>query len=608
MALPKAVRTTVADTTLAPGYRRLVQVALASALVLLALAAFDLARLTLEAKSALDSIADVRWQVADGATDAAGLRASSSTLESATARLAEVERGLNRYGPALGLASLIPPVARRIEEAQGLLAVYLELGSAAATSLNLAAGLVDRLTSGGDSPNEPLPELVAVLNAERATIRDQLAGVERASRRLDALLMTAGTLLDERRTATLRSAIETQRTALQAALLAPNALGSPTPRRYLLLAQKSDELRPTGGFIGNVAFVTVANEELRDLTYLRSYLVEDPTRPRVPAPPPLRRYQGMRDWNLRDANWHPDFRSTADEIQRFLALNDVEPVDGVLAFDQQALGILLAAIGPVEVPGHEVRVTTANAYTVLEHFAHSTGDRRAWFSERPFYAALTSALLDSIARRLRSDPGAVMGAVRAMVAEKHLLAAFEEPGLQRLVEQIGAGGRLPAATDDLVYIVDAQVDHGAPFRAIEQTIHYRADPTTGQATLLIDYVNKSSPANADTRLADYLRVYVPAGARLASVSGLTDPQRARQVDGLTEFAGFLDLPAGQRQRVRLHYWLPPRLPARWSASGYVLSVPKQPGTDGHRLVIQTPQQRIFEGRLATDLTLRSPSA
>ena len=457
----------MADTTLAPGYRRLVQVALASALVLLALAALDLARLTLEAKSALDSIADVRWQVADGATDAAGLRASSSTLESATARLAEVERGLNRYGPALGLASLIPPVARRIEEAQGLFAVYLELGSAAATSLDLAAGLVDRLTSGGDSPNEPLPELVAVLNAERVTIRDQLAGVERASRRLDALLMTAGTLLDERRTAALQHAIETQRTALMAALLAPNALGSPTPRRYLLLAQKSDELRPTGGFIGNVAFVTVANGELRDLTYLRSYLVEDPTRPRVPAPPPFRRYQGMRDWNLRDANWHPDFRTSADEIQRFLALNNVEPVDGVLAFDQQALGILLAAIGPVEVPGHEVRVTTANAYTVLEHFAHSTGDRRAWFSERPFYAALTSALLDSIARRLRSDPGTVMGAVQAMVAEKHLLAAFEEPDMQRLVEQIGAGGRLPAATDDLVYIVDAQVDHGAPFRAIE---------------------------------------------------------------------------------------------------------------------------------------------
>lgn len=580
---------------------------MAAALVLVGFAAVDLARLALEAKAAVDSIGEVRWHVDSAVADAAELRAGSDTLESAAARLTAIERRLSRYGPVLAVASIIPPLGRRIEEAQALLAIHVDLSSAAAESLNVAAGLLNRLTGTSGSPDEPLRALIDALKIQNETIRDQLAIVERAGRRLDAVAAAGGGQLSDPQTEALRDTIETLHTALQAALLAPQALGSPTPKRYLLLAQKSDELRPTGGFIGNVAFVTVANGKLRDLTYLRSYLVEDPTRPRVPAPPPFRRYQGMRDWNLRDANWHPDFRSTADEIQRFLALNDVEPVDGVLAFDQQALGILLAAIGPVEVPGHEVRVTTANAYTVLEHFAHSTGDRRAWFSERPFYAALTSALLDSMAERLRSDPGAVMGAVQAMVAEKHLLAAFEEPTLQRLVEQVGAGGRLPAATDDLIYIVDAQVDHGAPFRAIEQTIHYRADPTTGNATLLIDYVNRNSPANADKRLADYLRVYVPAGARLTSISGLTDPQLARQVDGLTEFAGFLDLPAGQRQRVRFRYRLPPHLPARWSASGYVLSVPKQPGTDGHRLLIQTPQQRIFEGRLATDLTFRSPS-
>ncbi len=576
---------------------------MAAALVLVGFAAFDLARLALEAKAAVDSTGEVRWHVDTTVADAAELRAGSDTLESAAARLTAIERRLDRYGPVLAVASIIPPLGRRIEEAQALLAIHVDLSSAAAESLNVAAGLLNRLTGTSGSPDEPLRALIDALKIQNETIRDQLAIVERAGRRLDAVAATGGGQLSDPQTEALRDTIETLHTALQAALLAPHALGSPTPKRYLLLAQKSDELRPTGGFIGNVAFVTLAEGEPRDLTYLRSYLVEDPTRPRVPAPPPFRRFQDMRDWNLRDANWHPDFRTSADEIQRFLALNDVEPVDGVLAFDQQALGILLAAIGPVEVPGHEVRVTTANAYTVLEHFAHSTGDRRAWFSARPFYAALTSALLTTTTERLRTDPRSVIGAFQAMVAEKHLLVAFENDDLQRLAERVGAGGRLPATPDDLLYVVDAQVNHGAPFRSIDQTISYRPDPNTGRATLTIDYLNKNPPDDANGHLADYLRIYVPEGSRLISISGLADMQPVRRLDGLTEFAGFLELQGGARQLVEFHYWLPPRLPARWSSSGYALSVPKQPGTDGHRIQVETPHGMAFRGRLTADLVI-----
>lgn len=605
MAQPRLAR---GAASLAAGARLYRRLALATVLALLVLATFDLAKLALEAQASIESIGEVRWQVDSSGADAADLRASSDALKAATVRLAAVRRRLDRYGPVLAGASILPPFGSRIEEAQALLAIYVDLGSAATTSLDLAAGVVDRLTRKRGAQGEPIRAFVGALNAERETIRAQLASLDRASRRLDTLPKSAGGLPDDRQRRALRDSIETLRTALQAALLAPQALGSPAPTRYLLLAQKSDELRPTGGFIGNVAFVTLADGEPRDLTYLRSYLVEDPTRPRVPAPPPFRRYQDMRDWNLRDANWHPDFRTSADEIQRFLALNNVAPVDGVLAFDQQALGILLAAIGPVAVPGHDVRVTTANAYTVLEHFAHSTGDRRAWFSSRPFYAALTTALLETTTERLRADPRAVMGAVQAMVAEKHLLVAFQDTDLQRLVERVGAGGRLPTAPDDLLYVVDAQVDHGAPFRAIEQTIRYHPDPTTGAAKLTIDYVNKNSPADRHGRLADYLRVYVPAGARLTSVKGLSDTQPARRVNGLIEFGGFLDLPAGKQQRVEFQYWLPPRLPARWSASGYALHVLKQPGTDGRRLLVEVPRRVLFDGRLTTDLVVGRSSS
>ena len=264
-------------------HRWLIWVSLTTTLALFGLAAFDLAQLALEARATVDSISKVRRHIDSEVPDASELRHGSDSLTSATARLAAIERRLDRYGPVLAAAYIVPPLGRRIEETKALLAIHVDLSSAAAESLDLAASLVDGLTGMSDSPDEPLRALVDILKAERESLRGQLATVERAGRRLDRIATAAGGQVSDPQTRALQDLIETLHTALQAALQAPQVLGSPTPKRYLLLAQKSDELRPTGGFIGNVAFVTLADGEPRDLTYLRSYLIENPTRPRIPA-------------------------------------------------------------------------------------------------------------------------------------------------------------------------------------------------------------------------------------------------------------------------------------------------------------------------------------
>ena len=204
-------------------HRWLAPVGVAAALALLVLAAFDLARLTLEAGHAIDSISEVRWHVDSAVANASELHASSNTLKSATARLTAIERRLDRYGPVLAVTSIVPPLGRRIEEAQALLAIHVDLSSAAAESLDMAAGLMDRLTGTSASPDEPLRALVDTLKAERETIRAQLTIVDRASRRLDGIATTARGQFSDPQTEALRDTIGTLRTTLQAALLAPQS-------------------------------------------------------------------------------------------------------------------------------------------------------------------------------------------------------------------------------------------------------------------------------------------------------------------------------------------------------------------------------------------------
>ena len=254
-----------------------------------------------------------------------------------------------------------------------------------------------------------------------------------------------------------------------------------------------------------------------------------------------------------------------------------------------------------------MRVSTANAYTVLEHFAHSTGDRRAWFSSRPFYAALSNALLETTTKRLRADPRAVLARSRRWWPRSTCWPRSSTPVCNAWRS---AWARMDACQRRRMTCCTWWTPRwttARPSGRIEQTIHYCANPLTGHAALAIAYVNRSSPGDTDGRLADYLRVYVPSGSRLTSTSGLADAQPARQVDGLTEFGGFLNLSGGGRQRVEFEYWLPPHLAARWSESGYALHVPKQPGTDGHRLVVETPQGVVFDGRLTTDVVVGARS-
>ncbi|MFH1145878.1 MAG: DUF4012 domain-containing protein, partial [bacterium] len=88
---------------------------------------------------------------------------------------------------------------------------------------------------------------------------------------------------------------------------------------YLIMIQNSSELRPTGGFFGTYSFITMKEGKLikfvTDNIYSLDYNAKD--KMNKIAPPPLQKYVKQWQWFLRDANWYPDFPTSARQVIDF---------------------------------------------------------------------------------------------------------------------------------------------------------------------------------------------------------------------------------------------------------------------------------------------------
>ena len=163
---------------------------------------------------------------------------------------------------------------------------------------------------------------------------------------------------------------------------APSLLGVDGARTYLLLAQNSDELRPTGGFISGVGLLGIDRGDLSQLDFRDSYEVYDPSVDHPLAPPDLERTMGAQMLLLRDVNWSADFPTVAGVAEALYQLDTGTPVDGVVAFDVEAVRRIIAALEPLQLPGYQEPVTAANLITAIRTVWEAPAAAEASLSEK----------------------------------------------------------------------------------------------------------------------------------------------------------------------------------------------------------------------------------
>lgn len=398
--------------------------------------------------------------------------------------------------------------------------------------------------------------------------------------------------------------------------MGPKLVGADAPRRYLVLGHSSDELRATGGFVSSLWLVTFQGGRLADIQYHDSVRVDDWERLELypKAPPGLEEHMNAWVWLLRDVSWEPDFPTTARSAQDLFRLGQRVDVDGVIAINQWTLLRLLEALGSISSPsGDELNVR--NLLPSLEQNTDRYGRAYMDLALQGLLEGLDSSA--SVPTMLR-----LAAAVHDTLAARDTLVYFDDPQLQQVLQRRGWDGGVRQSRGDYLYLVDSNVGWSKVDRNIQRLVSYEVDlgREAPRATLTLGYVNHSGPGslgcdpqwlNRGTNYSqlknacywDFLRVYIPQGARLLSSTPLPLPQYSVAVDtgrgvpgqdtggisstyGKTVFSGLSVLPAGERTEITLVYDLPSSVVQR-DAEGlhYQLLMQKQPGVPQREVAV-----------------------
>jgi len=421
------------------------------------------------------------------------------------------------------------------------------------------------------------------------------------------------------------------RNSIDLALIMPDLLGADGRRDYLLIAQNSDEIRATGGFISGAGVLTVDHGRLANVAIGDSVDVDNLAGAPYPDPPqPLLHYMGIELWVFRDTNWSPDFPTSARAALDLYKLGQQRPISNVIAFDPAAVQMLLSVTGPIDVAGIPFPISTENVIQNMRSpYNMPWDDGREEFKRR-----LAMALITRIeAKSPQLDIVALARAVERALDERHILIYLQDTPAVKILAERGWDGSVRPGLADFLMVVDSNLGYNKVNPNIQEAISYTvdlSDPNAPMAELTIRHTHqlkRQAPCQQWATHAisyedwmnrcyyDYLRVLISGGSELISASTQPVPREwlawaAGDGGEVTASAGeagtnvlstFLVVPLGGERTTSFRYHLAPSVLVRDAhEQHYRLTIQKQAGTDAIPVVIQV---RLPTGAVVTSTSL-----
>lgn len=377
--------------------------------------------------------------------------------------------------------------------------------------------------------------------------------------------------------------------------------GKGVRKKYLILFQNDNELRPTGGFLTAYATIFIENGKVEAEKSDDIYELDKKFKKNIPIPEALGRYLTTeKRWNLRDMNISPDFKESMTQFYTHYQEVPGEPSDiaGIIAVDTEFLLNLLTVLGPVEVPGYGTYSAEIDPkcdcpqiiYALSEIITRPTPYLRT--DRKGVLGPLMRAILTKAYGAPKQQWPELFETGFESIAARHAQFYFFDEAAQTAAEKANAAGLMqqkdPSA--DFFAVINANLGGAKSNLFTEYDIKQVVSaPENGMITKTVEITYKN-PRKGDncnleagllclnSTLRDWTRIYLPKGSQLQSAQGFTQEAKATEEGNFTVIDGFFILEPLGTAKLVLTYTVP-----YTNTENYKLEVWKQGGIKEYKL-------------------------
>jgi hypothetical protein len=297
-------------------------------------------------------------------------------------------------------------------------------------------------------------------------------------------------------------------------------------RRYLIVFQNNTELRATGGFIGSYALVDFADGAIRNIEIPPGgpYDLQGSLRETVQSPQPLHIVNPI--WQFQDANWFPDFPTSAKKLMWFYEKSGGPTVDGVIAINERVAEKIIQYTGPITMSEYGKTITAENFLQETQKSVEIEYDKEK-NTPKKFIADLIPKVIRTLQERAKEDVVGLIQIFSTAVQERDIQLYMRSSPDQTLFQRFGAGGELRATRGDYSMIVDTNVGGGKSDGVITQSVRHTLTVKNNGTCIVHLHIQRDHHGNRQDpftgiRNIDYMRIYTPYGSKVLSVSGFQE--------------------------------------------------------------------------------------
>ncbi len=351
--------------------------------------------------------------------------------------------------------------------------------------------------------------------------------------------------------------------------------GDNEEKKYLILFQNNNELRPSGGFISAYGILDIKDGNI-NLYFADSYNLTNTTD--LPdAPKPFNIFlddSKFKGWYFRDSNFDIDFRDAAEDIEDLFwqQSNKSEGnFDGIIAVNFELLEDIVE-IYKIEIDG--IKLNRENLFSTLENKVKNIDTHNIYDlqTRKNILSELTTELINE-AKFAFSKYDDILEAINNGLEKKKILLFFKDEKLQEIAEEQGWAGRVdPENYTNFIHTNIANIGGRKSDRYVQKNHKYFVDfskSNQGQVTYTL-----SLEHFGDYNLnSDIYKAYIQV---------LTTSK---------DFEKYITISPGTKKEVVFKYSLPKTI----TQENFELDLIKQSGTkDLWEVIVKVPGENSFE--------------